>query len=113
MFWVMSDKPCTFTASGLDITINKQKHTYEVFSAPGIPDQEWRRTHTYQKFYVQYDPYDLTSVRLYWMDKAGGYRFERVAEPYMVIHRAIQDQTPAEEAFIRAQQFQLTCLREA
>lgn len=104
MFWVMSDKPCTFTASGLDITINKKKHTYEVFSAPGIPDQEWRRTHTYQKFYVQYDPYDLTSVRLYWMDKAGGYRFERVAEPYMVIHRAIQDQTPAEEAFIRAQQ---------
>jgi hypothetical protein len=104
IFWVMSDKPCTFTASGLDITINKTKHTYEVFSAPGIPDQEWRRTHTCQKFYVQYDPYDLTSVRLYWKDKAGNLRFERVAEPYMVIHRAMQDQTAGEAAFIRAQQ---------
>ena len=31
-------------------------------------------------------------------------RFERVAEPYMVIHRGIQDQTEGEAAFIRREQ---------
>ena len=72
-------------------------------SSPGVPDTEWRRKHTYQKFAVKYDPYDLTSIRLYWKDKAGELRFERVAEPYMVIHRAIQEQTEGEALFIRQQ----------
>jgi hypothetical protein len=51
-----------------------------------------------------YDPYDFTSVRLYWKDKAGDLRFERVAEPYMVVHRAIQEQTEGEALFIRQEQ---------
>ncbi len=104
MFWIMADKPCTFTAAGIEITIKGKKRTYEVFKEPGVPDMEWRATHTYQKFYVQYDPYDYSSIRLYWKDKAGQLRFERVAEPYMVIHRAIQEQTEGEAKFIREQQ---------
>lgn len=104
MFWIFTDKPSTFTSSGIDITVKGKKHTYEVYSKPGVPDNEWRRTHTYEKFYIQYDPYDFTSVRLYWQDKAGDLRFERVAEPYMVIHRALQDQTEGEAKWIREQQ---------
>ena len=69
-----------------------------------MPDIEWRRKHTYQKFVVKYDPYDFQSIRLYWKDKAGELRFERVAEPYIVIHRAIQEQTEGEATFIRQQQ---------
>lgn len=104
MFWVTCKRMSTFTSSGIEVTIDKKKHVYEVMSSPGVPDLEWRRKHTYQRFVVKYDPYDLASVRLYWKDKAGGLRFERVAEPYIVIHRAIQDQTEGEAAFIRAQQ---------
>ncbi len=104
MFWVQCDKMSTFTSSGIEVTIKGQKRRYEVMSEPGVPDTEWRRTHTYQKFVVKYDPYDFASIRLYWKDKAGGLRFERVAEPYIVIHRAIQEQTEGEAAFIRAQQ---------
>ncbi len=104
MFWMMTKDPVTFTASGIEITVKKQKYRYEVFSSPGVPDHEWRRTHTLQQFYVMYDPYDFGSVRLFWKDKAGKLRFERVAEPYMVIHRAIQDQTEGEAAFIRQEQ---------
>ena len=37
----------------------------------------------------KYDPYDFGSVRLYWKDKGGEFRFERVAEPYMVIHLSL------------------------
>ena len=104
MFWVTCDRMSTFTNSGIEITVKGKKRVYEVMSEPGVPDIEWRRKHTYQKFVVKYDPYDFQSIRLYWKDKAGELRFERVAEPYIVIHRAIQDQTEGEAAFIRNQQ---------
>lgn len=104
MFWVMTRKPSTFTSGGIEIEVKGKKHRYEVYAEPGVPDHEWRRKHTLQQFYVQYDPYDMQSVRLYWEDRAGEKRFERVAEPYMVIHRAIQEQTEGEAAFIRQEQ---------
>ena len=104
MFWVTCDRMSTFTSSGIEITVKGKKRVYEVMSEPGVPDIEWRRKHTYQKFVVKYDPYDFQSIRLYWKDKAGELRFERVAEPYIVIHRAIQEQTDGEAAFIRHQQ---------
>ena len=104
MFWVTCERMSTFTSSGIEITVKGKKRVYEVMSEPGVPDIEWRRKHTYQKFVVKYDPYDFQSIRLYWKDKAGELRFERVAEPYIVIHRAIQEQTDGEAAFIRQQQ---------
>ncbi|CDC98868.1 putative uncharacterized protein [Prevotella sp. CAG:474] len=104
MFWVTCDRMSTFTSSGIEVTVKGKKRVYEVMSEPGVPDIEWRRKHTYQKFVVKYDPYDFHSIRLYWKDKAGELRFERVAEPYIVIHRAIQEQTEGEAIFIRQQQ---------
>lgn len=104
MFWVTCDRMSTFTSSGIEITVKGKKRVYEVMSSPGVPDIEWRRKHTYQRFVVKYDPYDFGSIRLYWKDKAGELRFERVAEPYIVIHRALQEQTEGEAAFIREQQ---------
>ena len=104
MFWVECDRMSTFTSSGIEITVKGRKYAYEVMSEPGKPDIEWRRKHTYQRFVVKYDPYDFSSIRLYWKDKAGELRFERVAEPYLVVHRAMQEQTPEEHAFIREQQ---------
>lgn len=104
MFWITCEKMSTFTSSGIEITVKGKKRVYEVMSRPGVPDIEWRRKHTYQRFVVKYDPYDFQSIRLYWKDKAGELRFERTAEPYIVIHRALQDQSEGEAAFIRAQQ---------
>lgn len=104
IFWVMTSRPSTFTSSGIEVTIGGKSRTYEVYSSPGVPDHEWRRRNTYKQFYVKYDPYDFGSVRLYWKDKGGELRFERVAEPYMVIHRAIQDQEEGEAAFFRREQ---------
>lgn len=104
IFWIYTEKPSTFTDQGIKIQIKKKSYQYEVFSAPGVPDHEWRRMHTLEQFYVAYDPYDMTSVRLYSIDKAGNKRFARVAEPYMVIHRAIQEQTEGEAKLIRQEQ---------
>lgn len=104
IFWVWTRRPVTFTDQGIQITIGKIKRQYEVYSEAGKPDHEWRRRNTYREFYVKYDPSDLRSIRLYWKDNAGQLRFERVAEPYMVVHRALQDQTESEAAFIRQEQ---------
>lgn len=104
IFWIWAKRPATFTDQGIQITIGSLKKPYEVFSAPGEPDHEWRRKNTYRKFYVKYDPNDLRSIRLYWKDNAGQLRFERVAEPYMVVHRAIQDQAEGKAEFIRREQ---------
>ena len=104
MFWVTAKRMSTFTDQGISVTIKKQKRQYEVMSQPGVPDHEWRRQHTYERFVVKYDPYDFGSIRLYKKEADGSLRFERVAEPYVVIHRAIQEQTEGEAAFIRQQQ---------
>ena len=96
MFWLRSEKPSTFTASGIEITIRGKKYAYEVFTADGMPDLAWRRVHTGERFVVQYDPCDLTMVRLYTLDG----RFARVAKPYMAIARARQDQTEVDTSFI-------------
>ena len=104
MFWVTAKRMSTFTDQGISVTIKKHKRQYEVMSQPGVPDHEWRRQHTYEQFVVKYDPYDFGSIRLYKKEADGSLRFERVAEPYVVIHRAIQDQTEGEAAFIRQEQ---------
>ena len=104
MFWVTAKRMSTFTDQGISVTIKKEKRQYEVMSQPGVPDHEWRRQHTYERFVVKYDPYDFGSIRLYKKEADGSLRFERVAEPYVVIHRAIQEQTEGEAVFIRQEQ---------
>ena len=97
MFWLKTEKPSTFTASGIKIKVGGRDYCYEVFEAAGKPDLVWRRTHTNERFYVQYDPTDMTSVRLITLDG----RFERIAKPPIVIARAHAEQTDADKAFIR------------
>ena len=104
MFWVTAKRMSTFTDQGVVVTIKGKKRQYEVMGAPGVPDHEWRRRHTYERFVVKYDPYDFGSIRLYKKETDGSLRFERVAEPYLVVHRAIQEQTEGEAAFIRQEQ---------
>ena len=81
MFWVFTKRMATFADQGLVVTVKGRKRQYEVFSSPGIPDHEWRRKHTYERFVVAYDPYDFASIRLYTKGADGSLRFERTAEP--------------------------------
>lgn len=105
MFWVFTKRMATFTDQGLQVTVKGEKRQYEVFSTPGVPDHAWRRKHTYERFVVAYDPYDFASIRLYTKGTDGSLRFERTAEPYILIHRALQDQQGTDDAkFIRQEQ---------
>ena len=100
MFWLTTQKPATFTASGITIEVDKKKYTYEVLDAEKMPDLKFRKKHTFREFYIMYDPLDMTQVRLY-TKETNGMRYIATAEPYIKVHRAIQEQKPGEMDFIR------------
>jgi hypothetical protein len=104
LFWMTTAKPSTFTNYGITIVVNGVKHQFEVLREDGMPDLEWRSRNTGRQFYVQYDPRDFSEVRLLVKDANYGYQFVTMAKPYIQIHRALQDQTPEERRFIRAEQ---------
>lgn len=100
MFWMMTAKPSTYTDSGITIKIDKKKYIYGVY-AYGLPNFDFRKKHIGRKFFVQYDPLDLTQVRLYAIE-ASGLRYVADAVPEMKVQRALQDATHESSAFIRA-----------
>lgn len=99
MFWLMTAKPATFTSSGLEIQLNKRKYTYDVYK-DGLPDFDFRKKNIGRKFYTQYDPNDLTRVRLY-EETSSGLRYVVEASPYMEVRRAVQEATESSSSFIR------------
>ena len=100
MFWLMTSRPATFTASGLEIQLNKKKYTYDVYDG-GLPDFEFRRNNIGRKFYTQYDPNDLTRVRLYEETSSNKLRYVAEAAPYVEVKRAAQEATHESSSFIR------------
>ena len=99
VFWLITRKPSTFTASGIEVAIDKQKYTYDVY-AGDLPDFEFRKKNIGKKFFVQYDPNDLTQVRLY-DETASGKRYVTDALPYFEVARAMQDATHESTSYVR------------
>lgn len=100
IFWLQTDKPVTYTSSGLKITIKGETYQYEVYKAPFKVDHSFLRKNIGRRFIVKYDPYDMRSVRLYTEDE----RAAGVAETKIRIHRASQEQEGWEAAFIRGEE---------
>ncbi len=99
MFWMITARPATFTASGLEIQLNKQKYSYDVYDGD-LPDFEFRRNNIGRKFFTQYDPLDLTRVRLFEETSSGKKRYVTDAHPYMEVKRAAQEATHESSSFI-------------
>lgn len=100
MFWQETELPSEFTNSGIRVQVNQQSYSYEVFGADGMPDMAFRRENTGRKFFVKYDPDNMTEVWLCSKSTVGT-RLIAKAQPYAVIHRAIQEQSENEMMFIR------------
>lgn len=104
LFWLTTKDEVTFTADGLKIQIDNETYRYEVFGKDGMPDLDWNARNIGNKFVVQYDPGDKSVVRLCRRDPNYGLQFITEAKPKIVVHRAMQEQTEEERAFIRRQQ---------
>lgn len=100
MFWLKSKNPVTYTNKGLTITINKQEYDYEVYGADGLRNEEWALKNIGRKFYVMYDPMNMTRVEL-WEEASNGIRYSTDATPKIVISRATQERSKEETEFMR------------
>ena len=100
LFWLITRRPSTFTTSGIEIQVNKKSYAYDVYDEEGLPDLEFRKKHIGRQFFVQYDPNDMTRVRLY-EQTASGPRYVTEATPYMRVNRAIQEANHKSSSFIR------------
>lgn len=100
MFYFRNDRPSTFTDSGITIQVDGKKHSYEPLLENGMPDMTFRRKYTGAQFIVKYDPLNLSKVKLYRENSVGELVYISDAAPYVMIHRALQDQQPGERAYI-------------
>ena len=102
MFWLTTKTESTYTSSGIQIVINHRKYVYEILDAFGKPDLKFvhEKSIMYKKFFVMYDPEDMTIVRLY-EKTSTGLRYVASAQPYVEMHRAIQEQKEGEMKLYR------------
>lgn len=101
LFWEQTAQPSIYTSSGIEIRVDNKPYAYEVFDEEGVPDYTFNRNNIGRKFYVRYDRDDMTKVWLY-EESPCGLRRVREAAAYAMIHRAIGEQTAAEQDFLRA-----------
>lgn len=100
LFYLTTEQSSLFTADGITIQYRGRKYTYEVLTADGQPDYEWRRENTGREFFVRFDPQTMDRALLYTKTPMG-LRYETVAYPYLSIRRNIQEQRPGDMDFIR------------
>lgn len=98
IFWFTKPSPITYWNHGMVIEIKGQKYEYEVLTAEGMPDTDFRSRHIMSKFMVKYDPDDMSYIRLFEPDTM---RFVAIAQPRLVVQRNIQEQKPGEMERIR------------
>lgn len=100
LFWIRTDRPSKFTADGISIQYQKRKYTYEVLTADGKPDYEWRKVNTGKEFIVKFDPMKMDMAMLF-EQTATGLRYLISAYPYLTVHRNIQEQKDGDMTLIR------------
>lgn len=101
IFGVTTKDPATYRAGGIEIQVKKQKYAYEVLTADGMPDMDFYRRNIGRKLYTRYCPDDMSIVSLYEKDATGKMRFVAMAQTFIAIEGAMQNQTSEDLSFIR------------
>lgn len=100
MFWILREQPVMYSAYGLTFTEKKQKYTYTVYNENRLPDMEWHSKNIDKKFFIKFDPEDMSQVWLFEKDSAGNLRFVTEAETKVEVARGKQEQTEFDRAYI-------------
>jgi hypothetical protein len=98
IFWMMRPDAITLNAYGISFTEKKVKYDYLVYK-DGMPDQLWLRKNIDQKFWIKFDPEDMSLIYLYQKD-ATGLRFVTAAETKVTVSRGKQEQEDFEASYI-------------
>lgn len=100
IFWKITDRPSRYTSAGIKMKVDGTEYAFEVLTDSGTPDLEFLNDNNGSKFFIQYDPLNITKVRLLKENAMGQLVYVTEAKPYITIHRALQDQTSEERSFI-------------
>ena len=100
IFWKITDRPSRYTSAGIKMKVDGTEYAFEVLTDSGTPDLEFLNDHNGDKYFIQYDPLNVTKVRLLKENAMGQLVYVTEAKPYITIHRALQDQTSEERSFI-------------
>jgi hypothetical protein len=101
MFGITTKRPSTYTSAGIEIEVKKKVYAFEVLNNEGEPDRDFNRRNISRRFYVRYQPDDMSIVGLYEKNANGELRFIELAQTYLYVHRAKQDQTSWDLHIIR------------
>ncbi len=100
IFWLDRPEPIMYNAYGLTFTEKKIKYTYSVYSENGLPNIDWHAKNIDKKFYIKYDPEDMTMIYLYDKDSSGNLRFVTEAKTKVEVARAKIEQTDFDKKYI-------------
>lgn len=98
LFWIQRKIPVTCTAYGIGFTDKTIEYNYTVYNEDRMPDVAWLRNNIDKKFFIKYDPDDMTLIQLY-EDTPLGMRRVRSAETKVDIHRSQQEKEDWEAQF--------------
>ena len=101
-FMLFSQNPVKYSKEGFIFQLNKQEYRYMVYTDDGQIDMSFHMSNVDRSFLYRYDPEDMTRIEL-WIPTPSGAKYAAMATPKVAIHRATQERTEEESAFLSAQ----------
>lgn len=102
IFMLFSQTPVQYTREGFCFTLDKQEYRYMVYDDSGQVDMNFHLQNVGRQFLYRYDPEDMTRIEL-WAVTDTGAKYAAIATPKVAIHRATQERTEEENAYLFAQ----------
>lgn len=100
LFWILRDKPVTYSPSGLSFQEKKVRYDYVVYDENRNVDMAFHSRNIDKKFHVKFDPEDMSLIYLYEQTPLG-LKFVTAAETKTEVSRARQDINEFEDQFIK------------
>lgn len=102
IFMLFSQEPVQYRKEGFTFTINKEEYRYMVYDDEGNVDMNFHMQNIGNSFRYRFDPDDMTQVEL-WLVTDTGPKYAAIATPKVKIHRATQDRTAEDNAYLFSQ----------
>lgn len=102
IFMLFSQAPVQYTKEGFNFRMNKQEYSYMVYGDDGLVDMNFHLQNVGRQFLYRYDPEDMTRIEL-WAVTDTGAKYAAIATPKVTIHRATQERTEEENAYLFSQ----------
>lgn len=102
IFMLFSQTAVQYSKEGFCFSLDKTEYRYMVYADDGLVDMNFHLQNIGRQFLYRYDPEDMTRIEL-WAVTDTGAKYAAIATPKVTIHRATQERTDEENAYLFAQ----------